>query len=113
MWIWNGVMLLPVYLIFFVSRLAEINRAPIDLIEGESELVSGFNVEYFRLGFALIFIGEYGMVLFFGFLMTLMFTNLILYRRGFILGFTVLLRLIICMRGLLPRIRYDELIYLC
>lgn len=89
------------------------NRTPMDLIEGESELVSGYNVEYFRVSFALVFIGEYGIVMFFRFLMTLMFTNLVLNVVGFVLGFIVFLSLIICIRGLLPRIRYDELMYLC
>lgn len=113
MWIWNGLMLLPVFLIFFIRRLAEINRTPIDLIEGESELVSGFNVEYFRVGFALIFMGEYGIVMFFRFLIVLMFTNLMFFSGGLILGFIIFLRIIVCLRGLLPRIRYDELMYLC
>lgn len=83
-WIWNGVTLLPVYLIFFIRRLAEMNRTPMDLIEGESdnELVSGFNVEYFRVSFALVFMEEYGIVMFFRFLITLMFTNLIFYIGG-------------------------------
>lgn len=112
-YVWNGALLLPIYLIFFTRRLAEINRAPMDLIEGESELVSGFNVEYFGVGFALIFLGEYGVVMFMSFLITLMFTSLIYYKGGIILGFILFLRLIIYIRGLLPRIRYDELIYLC
>lgn len=112
-WIWNGVLLFPIYLIFFIRSLAEMNRTPIDLIEGESELVSGFNVEYFGGRFALVFMAEYGMVMFIRFLMTLMFTNLMFYSIGFALGFAISLRLIIFMRGLLPRIRYDELMYLC
>jgi len=49
----------PLFLVFFVRVLAELNRRPIDFVEGESELVSGFNVEYFREVFALIFIAEY------------------------------------------------------
>lgn len=112
-YVWNGVLLLPIYLVFFVRGLAEINRAPIDLIEGESELVSGFNVEYFGVSFAMIFLGEYGVVMFMSFLITLMFTGLMNNRKGVILGFILFLRMIILIRGLLPRVRYDELIYIC
>ena len=51
-------MLRPLFLVFFVRVLAELNRSPIDFVEGESELVSGFNMEYFRGVFALIFMAE-------------------------------------------------------
>jgi len=59
-------MLLPLFIVFFIRVLAELNRRPIDFVEGESELVSGFNVEYFRGGFALIFMAEYGIIIFLG-----------------------------------------------
>jgi NADH-ubiquinone oxidoreductase chain 1 len=55
--------MLPVALIWFVSCIAETNRAPFDFAEGESELVSGFNVEYSAGGFALIFMAEYANIL--------------------------------------------------
>ena len=54
----------PVLLIWLIRGLAESNRTPFDFAEGESELVSGFNVEYGAGGFALIFIAEYGIILF-------------------------------------------------
>jgi len=63
-------------LVFFFRILAELNRRPVDFVEGESELVSGFNVEYFRGLFALVFIAEYGMIIFFRYLMVIIFTGL-------------------------------------
>jgi|TARA_Y200000002_G_scaffold117801_1_gene96412 NADH-quinone oxidoreductase subunit H len=51
------------FIIFFISALAETNRHPFDLPEAEAELVSGYNVEYSAMGFALFFLGEYGNIL--------------------------------------------------
>lgn len=51
------------FLVFFISALAETNRHPFDLPEAEAELVSGYNVEYSAMGFALFFLGEYGNIL--------------------------------------------------
>nr|YP_009905724.1 NADH dehydrogenase subunit 1 [Ochetellus glaber]QGW36342.1 NADH dehydrogenase subunit 1 [Ochetellus glaber] len=106
------IFMFPVFVMFFISVLAELNRSPMDFIEGESELVSGFNVEYFSGGFALIFMGEYGLIVFFSLLMVFMFigSSCIYYVFVYLIIFC---SLVIFMRGLLPRMRYDELMYLC
>ena len=63
-YVWLALVAFPLFLLWFVSSLAETNRTPFDFAEGESELVSGFNTEYSRGGFALIFIAEYSRILF-------------------------------------------------
>nr|AWN56337.1 NADH dehydrogenase subunit 1 [Pheidole flavens] len=106
------IMLFPLFIVFFISILAELNRSPMDFIEGESELVSGFNIEYFSGGFALIFMAEYGMIIFFSYLLMFLFMGLESFLLMF-LGLNIMVSLIIFMRGMLPRMRYDELMYLC
>jgi len=61
--LWLRFLILPVSFIWFVTCVAETNRAPFDFAEGESELVSGFNIEYGSAGFALIFLAEYANIL--------------------------------------------------
>lgn len=113
-YIWYIVILYPLFIIFFIRVLAELNRRPIDFIEGESELVSGFNIEYFSRGFTLIFLSEYGIIIFFRYISIIMFTNLLELSIFFIFIFLNLIcSIIIFIRGILPRIRYDELMYLC
>lgn len=111
-YVWNLVLLFPIAIVFFIRGLAELNRSPIDLIEGESELVSGFNVEYFGGEFALLFLGEYGIIMFLCFFLGLVFTNIYIYI-WFIWVFMGLLILVIYIRGILPRVRYDEVIFMC
>nr|YP_010274838.1 NADH dehydrogenase subunit 1 [Celaenorrhinus aspersus]UJV31522.1 NADH dehydrogenase subunit 1 [Celaenorrhinus aspersus] len=110
--IWFFFLMLPLSLCWLSSSLAETNRTPFDFAEGESELVSGFNVEYSSGGFTLIFLSEYSSILF----MSLMFT--IMYLGGYDLSLMFYLKMIfisflfIWVRGTLPRYRYDKLMYL-
>lgn len=83
----------PLFLMFLVSILAETNRAPFDLPEAESELVSGFNVEYASMGFALFFLAEYGSMILMSTLTVTMFlggwlfSNTLFFLDPFSLGF--------------------------
>jgi NADH-quinone oxidoreductase subunit H len=71
------ILIYPLYIIFFIRILIDLNRVPFDLIEGESELVSGFNIEYFRRLFVLIFLSEYINIIFISILITIIFYGLI------------------------------------
>lgn len=93
--------------IWLVSHIAETNRAPIDFAEGESELIRGLNIEYRRLPFALIFVGEYGIVLFLAWLSRGIFWG----GRGWLAGGWVFFRLVV--RRTFPRFRYDKLLSFC
>nr|YP_009734522.1 NADH dehydrogenase subunit 1 [Acropyga sauteri]QBG38679.1 NADH dehydrogenase subunit 1 [Acropyga sauteri] len=114
---WFLLIMFPLFILYFISIMVELNRSPMDFIEGESELVSGFNIEYFSGGFTLIFLSEYGMIIFFSFISILLFTDLLSKGGGMSLNMfffvNVFSLIIIMMRGLLPRMRYDELMYLC
>jgi NADH-quinone oxidoreductase subunit H len=70
---WYIMPLYPLFFMFFISALAETNRAPFDLPEAEAELVSGYNVEYSAFGFALFFLGEYGNIIMMSSLTSILF----------------------------------------
>nr|YP_010352942.1 NADH dehydrogenase subunit 1 [Tropostreptus microcephalus]UOF70373.1 NADH dehydrogenase subunit 1 [Tropostreptus microcephalus] len=107
--VWFVLLLLPLFYIWFISGLAELNRTPFDFAEGESELVSGFNVEYSGGGFALLFMAEYGGILFISLLTGILFFGggLVGLGMGLVMSFMV-----IWVRGVLPRFRYDKLMFL-
>lgn len=108
--------LLPVGLMFFISCLAETNRAPFDLTEGESELVSGYNVEYSSMVFASFFLAEYAHIIFMSFLFSLLFLGGISYGTIgltlFIIKSCFIIILFVWVRTSFPRLRYDQLMHL-
>nr|YP_010417085.1 NADH dehydrogenase subunit 1 [Sympis rufibasis]USC54672.1 NADH dehydrogenase subunit 1 [Sympis rufibasis] len=110
--IWLIVMMFPLSLCWISSMLAETNRTPFDFAEGESELVSGFNVEYSSGGFALIFLAEYSSILFMSLLFVMIYMGGYNLSIFFFLKLTFISFLFIWVRGTLPRYRYDKLMYL-
>jgi NADH-quinone oxidoreductase subunit H len=122
--VWFFIPLFPMFIIFFVSTLAETNRPPFDLAEGESELVAGFMVEYSSMTYALFFLGEYANM----FLMSAMTTTLFLggwlapvdmmpfnWVPGpiwFILKVCLCMFTFVWVRATFPRYRYDQLMRL-
>nr|YP_009519795.1 NADH dehydrogenase subunit 1 [Trichogramma japonicum]AOM68228.1 NADH dehydrogenase subunit 1 [Trichogramma japonicum] len=102
----------PLGLILFVSLLAELNRTPFDFAEGESELVSGFNTEYLSGSFAMIFIAEYGMIMFMMLLFLIFFMCFNMFSLMFLFLYLFMLFFVIWVRGTYPRFRYDNLMYL-
>jgi NADH-ubiquinone oxidoreductase chain 1 len=111
-YIWFIFIRFPLILCWFASSLAETNRTPFDFAEGESELVSGFNVEYRRGRFALIFLSEYIRILFMSILFVILFLGGNLITLYFYLKLRFIAYIFIWVRGVLPRFRYDKLIYL-
>jgi len=122
--VWFAVPLLPMFVIFFVSTLAETNRAPFDLPEAESELVAGFNVEYSSMPFALFFLGEYANMILMSALTTILFLGGWLAPFGvapftwvpgpiwFAAKISFVLFLFLWVRATFPRYRYDQLMRL-
>nr|QHD46960.1 Nad1 [Anthoceros agrestis] len=122
--IWFGIPLFPVSIMFFISCLAETNRAPFDLPEAEAELVAGYNVEYSSMGFALFFLGEYANMILMSSLCTLLFLggwlpilDLPIFQGisgsiWFSIKVLFLLFIYIWVRAAFPRYRYDQLMRL-
>nr|QWQ55611.1 NADH dehydrogenase subunit 1 [Gampsocleis sinensis] len=111
-YVWFMFLTFPLMLAWFASCLAETNRTPFDFAEGESELVSGFNVEYSSGGFALIFLAEYTSILFMSMLFCMIFLGGDVLSIYFFMKLTMLAFVFIWVRGTLPRFRYDKLMYL-
>ena len=121
---WFALPLFPMFAVFFISTLAETNRAPFDLPEGESELVAGYFVEYSSMSFALFFLGEYANMILMSAITTLLFLggwlspfdfapfNLIPGPIWFILKICLLLFVFLWVRATTPRYRYDQLMRL-
>nr|ANE16769.1 NADH dehydrogenase subunit 1 [Canis lupus familiaris] len=109
----------PLAMMWFISTLAETNRAPFDLTEGESELVSGFNVEYAAGPFALFFLAEYANIIMMNILTTILFFGAFhnpfmpeLYSINFTMKTLLLTICFLWIRTSYPRFRYDQLMHL-
>ena len=115
--LWFMFILFPTLLIWFTTTLAETNRAPFDFAEGESELVSGFNVEYGSGRFALLFVAEYLNIIFISILSAILFlgSNFIFFTSielFFWAKTLIFILLFLWARAAMPRLRYDQLIRL-
>nr|YP_010460129.1 NADH dehydrogenase subunit 1 [Chionomys nivalis]UFR83297.1 NADH dehydrogenase subunit 1 [Chionomys nivalis]UUC05207.1 NADH dehydrogenase subunit 1 [Chionomys nivalis] len=117
--LWLIIPTWPLAMMWYISTLAETNRAPFDLTEGESELVSGFNVEYAAGPFALFFMAEYMNIILMNALSTIVFmgpyhnpTNPEFYTANFMLKSLLLTVLFLWIRASYPRFRYDQLMHL-
>ena len=122
--IWFAIPLLPMFVIFFISGLAETNRAPFDLVEGESEIVAGYFVEYSAMAFALFYLGEYGNMILTSAMTSVLFLGGWLAPFGitpftwipgliwFALKVALVLFCFLWVRATFPRFRYDQLMRL-
>jgi NADH-quinone oxidoreductase subunit H len=122
-YVWFILPLFPLWLVFFISALAETNRAPFDLPEAEAELVAGYNVEYSSIAFALFFLAEYANIVLMSSLLTLFFFggwlpiplpffNLLPDFITFALKVTTHVFIFVWIRAAFPRYRYDQLMKL-
>jgi len=119
---WNWLPLLPVFLVYFISGLAETNRHPFDVVEGESEIVAGHMIEYSGMAFAVFFLAEYANMILISALTALMFLGGVhapFAMLDFIPGFVWLflktffvVSVFIWVRASLPRYRYDQIMRL-
>jgi len=123
-WHWHFLPLFPMFIVFFVSALAETNRSPFDLPEGESELVAGYFVEYSAMSFALFFLGEYAAMIMMSAMTSILFLGgwmppldiaPLTWIPGpvwFALKIALCLFVFLWVRATLPRYRYDQLMRL-
>jgi len=122
--VWFVIPLLPMAVVFFISGLAETNRAPFDLVEGESELVAGYFVEYSAMTFALFYLGEYGNMIMVSAMTAILFLGGWLAPFGvapftwipapiwLMLKTVLMMFVILWVRATFPRFRYDQLMRL-
>lgn len=124
--VWYIVPLLPIFIMFFISALAETNRTPFDLPEAESELVAGFMTEHSGMIFVFFFLAEYCSIVLMSTFTAIIFlggyhapymfqNNTFISMQSLILGFKALIFMFIFVwiRATLPRMRYDQLIVFC
>lgn len=126
---WWFVPLLPLFLVFWIAGIAETNRAPFDLAEGESEIVAGFHVEYSGIGFALFFLSEYASMILISMLLSILFLggwmspfegipvleDIFYIVPGFVwllVKASFFLFVYLWVRATFPRYRYDQLMRL-
>jgi len=128
-WHWWFLPLLPLFVVFWIAALAETNRAPFDMAEGESEIVAGFHVEYSGIGFALFFLSEYASMILISTVMALLFMggwlspfegvpvlqDIFFFVPGFVwllAKISFFLFVYLWIRATFPRYRYDQLMRL-
>mgnify|MGYP001765611872 FL=1 len=117
---WNWLPLFPMFIVYLISGTAELNRAPFDVAEGESEIVAGFHVEYSGMAFALFFLAEYANMILVSALTSIMFLGGWLSPVGFLpdgilwlfAKMSIILFLYLWFRATFPRYRYDQLMRL-
>lgn len=126
---WWFLPLLPLFVVFWIAGIAETNRAPFDLAEGESEIVAGFHVEYSAIGFALFFLAEYASMILISAMLALLFMggwlspfegipvldDIFFFVPGFVwllLKISFFLFAYLWIRATFPRYRYDQLMRL-
>lgn len=117
---WNWLPLFPMFIVYLISGTAELNRAPFDVAEGESEIVAGFHIEYSGMAFALFFLAEYANMILVAALTSIMFMGGWLSPVGFLpdgiiwlfAKMSFVLLLFLWFRATFPRYRYDQLMRL-
>jgi NADH-quinone oxidoreductase subunit H len=117
---WNWLPLFPMFMVYLISGVAETNRAPFDVAEGESEIVAGFHVEYSGMAFAVFFLAEYANMILVSALTSIMFLGGWLSPVGFLpdgilwlfVKMSAILFLFLWFRATFPRYRYDQLMRL-